>query len=234
MTGRDQASGSHTCGGDAAAYVLGALDPDEVEAYVAHLHGCAVCRDEIAALSRVVNALSVAVPQHPLPSGLRGRVLDAARDETRSCAPSHRRGRRLFTISRPGFALAACALLAVAVGALAGFGVLSGGPGGARVLQASVLGSPGSAKLRVGGGHAELVVSDLEKPPAGMVYEIWLTRPGRPPAPTKALFSVTTSGAAAVTVPGDLHGVSQVLVTEEPPGGSLRPTHPALIVARLT
>jgi hypothetical protein len=34
-------------------------------------------------------------------------------------------------------------------------------------------------------------------------------------------------------VPGSLHGVSTVLVTPEPAGGSLVPTHPAVISASL-
>jgi hypothetical protein len=48
------------------------------------------------------------------------------------------------------------------------------------------------------------------------------------------LFTVSATGAAKVRLGGDLHGVSQVLVTQEPAGGSPSPTHPALIAARLT
>jgi hypothetical protein len=47
------------------------------------------------------------------------------------------------------------------------------------------------------------------------------------------LFDVDARGAANVDLPGNLSGVRQVLVTEEPIGGSPRPTHPAVIVARL-
>ena len=35
-------------------------------------------------------------------------------------------------------------------------------------------------------------------------------------------------------MPGNLHGVSQVMVTPEPAGGTLVPTHPPVIVAPLT
>ena len=45
------------------------------------------------------------------------------------------------------------------------------------------------------------------------------------------LFSVTHSGAGSVGVPGSLSGVSKVLVTDEPLGGSLKPTRTPIIVA---
>ena len=94
--------------------------------------------------------------------------------------------------------------------------------------------SPGAAQLRISHNHAELVVSRLPPPPAGRIYEVWLKRGSTSPAPTSALFSVTANGAATVDVPGDLRGVSQVLVTQEPAGGSRVSTHRPVIVASLT
>jgi hypothetical protein len=102
------------------------------------------------------------------------------------------------------------------------------------VIRASVIGSPGTAQLRVAAGSAELVVRRLPRPPSGEIYEVWLQRPGRAPSPTSALFSVTATGAADVGVPGNLHGVVRVMVTVEPDGGSRVPTHPPLIVANLS
>jgi hypothetical protein len=235
MNRRGPTSDAHDCGGDAAAYVLGALDRQELRPYLLHLRDCAVCRDEVVALSRVVNALAMSAPQYPAPSDLRGRVLTAARDEpwTDSTLPA------LGALSRPrplrwqAIALAACVLVLIVV-ALGGSGVLSNGSPGTRVIQASVVGSPGTASLRVTGSHAELVVNELKPPRPGAVYEVWLTRPGRRPVPANALFGVNATGAANVRLPGDLHGVSQVLVTQEPAGGSSSPTHPAVIAARLT
>ena len=95
-------------------------------------------------------------------------------------------------------------------------------------------GVPGSAQLRISGGRAELIVSRLPPPPAGRIYEVWVKRGRQSPAPTRALFSVTSSGAADVGVPGNLRGVNTIMVTQEPAGGSLVPTHPPVIVARLT
>jgi hypothetical protein len=124
--------------------------------------------------------------------------------------------------------------LAAAVAIVGGIELGSTGSSGPRLIQASVAGSPGSAQLRVSGGHAELIVRHLPAPPAGHIYEVWLKRPNHTPAPTSALFSVTSTGAGDVGVPGDLRGVSEVLVTPERAGGSLVPTHAPVIVARLS
>ena len=59
------------CGHDAAAYVLGALEPHEVEPFRRHLRGCVVCRDEVAALGEVVAALPMAAPQLAVDPALR-------------------------------------------------------------------------------------------------------------------------------------------------------------------
>jgi hypothetical protein len=63
---------------------------------------------------------------------------------------------------------------------------------------------------------------------------VWLRHGSTAPAPTSALFSVTNGGAAKVDVPGDLRGVSQVLVTQEAAGGSRVSTHRPVIVASVT
>jgi hypothetical protein len=87
--------------------------------------------------------------------------------------------------------------------------------------------------VRVVSGRGELIVRHMPPPPGGKIYEVWLERDGRNPTPTSALFDVTSSGAGAVDIPGDLRGVREVLVTPEPRGGSLAPTHLPVIVARL-
>jgi hypothetical protein len=63
---------------------------------------------------------------------------------------------------------------------------------------------------------------------------MWVQRGHAQPTPTGTLFSVTSAGSAAVGVPGSLHGVSAVMVTEEPVGGTLVPTSAPVIVARVT
>lgn len=222
-------SQTNECGGDVAAYVLGALDPDEVEAFRKHLDSCVVCRDEVAALREAAEVLPMAAPQHPAPRGLRRRVLAEVRADARA-APRRRRIRRpLMMLSRP--VLAGGTALVVGLAAIGGVELASsGGSGAARVVAATV----GHAELRLAGGRAELIVHRLPLPRADRIYEVWLKRPGHAPAPTSALFSVTSSGDGDVAVPGNLHGVNEVMVTEEPSGGSLVPTSQPVVVARLS
>ena len=89
------------------------------------------------------------------------------------------------------------------------------------------------AQLRLAPDRASLVVHHFAQPPAGKIYEVWLVRGKGAPQPTMALFSVTSAGNGVVEVPGSLEGVSSVLVTPEPMGGSLRPTHAPVISVSL-
>jgi anti-sigma-K factor RskA len=231
-------SGKHDCGGDAAAYVLGALEPQEAEAFSRHLDTCVVCRDEVAAFQYTANALAMAPPQHRAPRGLKRRVMRAVReidaDAQAQSAPARRPrrfGSGLF-VARPAVAgLAALAVVVIVVGAII---VGSNGSSATRTITAAVTGSPGSAQLSVSGGHGQLVMRNFPQPATGHIYELWELRSGaKAPEPTGTLFSVNSSGAGNVGVPGGLHGVSKVLVTQEPAGGSLAPTTTPVIVASL-
>lgn len=228
-------SSSH-CGDDAAAYVLGALERVEAEAFRQHLISCVVCRDEVTAFQQVADALPLTAPGYKVPRSLRRRVLRDVRAEPK-LGPAAARGRRRTILSRAGLhlplprpALALAALLAALVLTVGALELVPGGSSGVRVIQASL----GSAELRVSGNHGELIVNHLPPPPAGRIYEVWLQRGQRKLLPTSALFSVTSRGTGDVDVPGDLDGVSEVLVSPEPAGGSLVPTHPPVIIARLT
>ena len=233
MTSDDQMTDHRDCGADAAAYALGALEPAEAEAFREHLATCAVCRDEVSAFGAVVDVLPLAAPPQRAPRALKRRVMDEVRAEPRGKpARARRRSGWMTAFPRPALALGATAVVVlIAVG-----GVLigSGGGAGPRVFHASVAFRNASAVLNVQGGRGELVVHRMHPPPAGQVYEVWLKRSSSPPEPTTALFSVTAAGSGTVAVPGNLHGVTQVMVTPEPAGGSKVPTHPPVLVAQLT
>lgn len=231
----DPTTQDHDCGADVAAYALHALDRDEAATFERHLEQCTICRDELTAFRSVVDALPMTVPAATAPRKLKRHVMAAvAAEPKRTAAPAPRRA-WLPQVSlgspRLGMALAAIVAAVVIAGAIALPG--SGGPS-ARVVTARVIGQSGNAKLRITGGHAELIVNHLASPPAGKIYEVWLTRPGRPPTPTRSLFSVNSNGADDVEVPGNLHGVSVVMVTPEPVGGSTHPTGKPVIRAALT
>ena len=130
--------------------------------------------------------------------------------------------------------LLAVALLAAGA-TYAGVELTRGGAGpNARVVRASVSSPAARAVVTLRSGRAELIVRGMPAPAAGKVYEVWLVREGRAPIATSALFDVAADGSAAVDVPGDMRGVSEVLVTPEQRGGSARPTHAPVISARLT
>jgi anti-sigma-K factor RskA len=63
---------------DAAAYALGALEPDERAAFETHLVSCGECATEVRQLRLAVGALPHAVPQVSPPPSLRARILDQA------------------------------------------------------------------------------------------------------------------------------------------------------------
>jgi anti-sigma-K factor RskA len=230
MTTSDRVFEQGDCGANAAAYLLGALESGEAETFRRHLATCVVCRDEIATLQAVPDALPVAVPQLVPPRRLKRKVMSSIRKE-----PSTREAavRRRLRPAAAWPALVASVALIVMAAIVGGIELSSSGSDGVWVVQANVVAPGGSAVVRLSSGHAELIVHNLPAPPAGKIYEVWLERSGRGPSPTNALFSVTSTGAGAVDVPGDMHGVSHVLVTPEPLGGSLQPTHAPVIVARL-
>jgi anti-sigma-K factor RskA len=244
---------------DAGAWVLGALPDDERERFAAHLPGCEVCTREVAELQMAADALPLAAAQVAPPPELKDRIMSVVRaeaavmdaagaradvpappaDEPATAPPpaARPRKRRPSWWRRPALALrpipaavAAAVLVAIGVG---GGVLLSGGDDG-RTVQAQVV-APSAPDARAsltttGDDRATLRVSDFPEPPRGRVYQVWLKRPGRPPDPTTALFTVR-DGGATVEVPGSVAGVDQVLVTAEPDGGSRQPTRDPVIIA---
>ena len=233
MSSREEDFGCEQSG-DAAPYVLGALD--EVDSYRAHLDGCATCRAEVAELQLVVDTLPATVPPVVAPAALRERVLATVRSEaellqaagSRVDQPPRRLGLwRSPRVSLLGAGIAIAAAVAVAVA----IAVTPRSTAPEHVTSAQVAPSIAGAhaSLRQADSRAELVVSGMPQPPLGKIYEVWLSRGSTSPQPTDALFGVTGSGGGSVNVPGNLHGVKEVMVTSEPLGGSSRPTSPPLI-----
>lgn len=224
---------------DAAAYVLGALPEHEFESYREHLGGCAECAAEILALQPVADSLALGVVRVDAPVDLQARLMSVVGGEAELLrAAGHEadlppRGRARWR-ARLGPALAATAALAagLVIGALA----INGGTNTVtrtQTIEASVL-APGyhaTAVLRKAGSHVVLVITGMPAPPPGRIYEVWLERGTQAPQPTDVLFSVTHSGGGSVGMPGSLAGVSKVLVTAEPLGGSPKPTREPVIVA---
>lgn len=226
---------------DAAAYVLGALPEHEFESYREHLGGCVECAAEILALQPVADSLALGVVRVDAPPDLQARLMATVGGEAELLRAAGREAdlpprRRMGWRARLAPAVAATAALAagLAIGALA-----IGGSGSTvtrtQTIEAAVA-APGyhaTAALRKSGSHVVLVLTGMPAPPPGRIYEMWLERGTQAPQPTDVLFSVTHSGGGSVGVPGSLDGVSKVLVTAEPLGGSLKPTREPVIVASI-
>jgi len=233
----------HTHWSDAVgAYLLGALEQDELREFEAHIADCEACRRDVAELKVAADALPVSVPLVAPPPVLKGRIMAVVESEADLLAASGRRAdeperprreRRslLGRLTRPAVALA-CALLLLAGGAAAGV-LLSGGDD-SRTVAASTQPRGADVKLEIHDGRATLVAAHMPAPPAGRVYQVWLARPGKDPQPTSVLWSTRGDGSAQVAVPGSLDGVDAVLVTDEPQGGSDAPTTKPVIAASLT
>ncbi len=215
---------------DAAPYVLGALE--DAERYREHLATCASCRAEVAELQHVVDMLPATVPPAVASEALRARVLETVRSEAELLRaaghqtdepprPASRWRSRRGPFLTAWIAIAASAAVAAAAIVL---NVGSTAPGRVTVAQVAPSIPGGHASLRQAGSRAELVVSGMPQPALGKIYEVWLNRGSTSPQPTDALFGVTGSGSGSVNVPGNLHGVREVLVTSEPLGGSSHPT----------
>jgi len=231
-----------------AAYLLDALDDTERTAFEEHLAGCAACREEVEELRPAARALPVSVDPVDPPPELKSRIMAEVEREAsllaaagpeadRPPAPARRR-LRLPSLRVPRLVPAAVAAALLLVGVVVGVGVTQLGQEAPHTVQAEVTdrakAPDAAADVEIGEDGATIVAHGLPAPPSGRVYQVWIKRPGRAPEPTSALFAPSGDGTATASVPGDMDGVAQVLVTDEPDGGSRTPTRDPLLVADMS
>jgi anti-sigma-K factor RskA len=226
------------------AYVLGALDEAERAAFEEHLAGCPACSEEVDQLLPAAQALPISVEAVSPPPSLKVRIMAEVEREAsllaaagpeadRPAAPPRRRRRRSLRIPRLVPAAVAAALLVVGVAIGVGATQLDDGP--ERTVTAQVNGAPGATvSVELNDEEGRLMARGLPAPAGGRVYQVWLKRDGHAPQPTAALFMPSHDGAATASVPGSMEGIDQVIVTDEPDGGSPQPTGDVLAVADLS
>ena len=224
---------------EVAAYAIGGLDPDRVEELEGHLAGCKRCQEELRWLSPAVEALPEAVERQAPPPELKQRLMaevraDAAAEERRARTDE----RRERAESRPGIGewlrglnvggltwkpLAGLALAILVIAGGIGYAVGNGGSSGGAHTWEVEPGSNGiAAKVVTEDDRGELHLTGVGQLPKGRVLEAWVERDGIV-EPVPALFAPDQAGRASTTIES-MNGVSAVMVTREPAGGSKKPT----------
>lgn len=206
-----------------AAYALGALNPGEAAELERHLAGCEECRTELDWLRPAVQLLPESVQAVEAPPQLRERLIEQVRAETghpraTSGGRGESRWRRLGP--RPLAGVAAVALL---VAALAGYAINEGGSGGEEASTVVAGKPPGVTVEMVRQGESgTLHLANLRQLPPDEVLQAWVQR-GDQVVSAKTLVVPNSDGTAIATI-DDMDGVSAVMVTAEPRGGSVQPT----------
>jgi anti-sigma factor RsiW len=231
----------------AGAYLLGAMEDSERAAYEEHLAGCPACRAEVDELAPAAEALPLSAEPVAPPPALKARIMAEVEREAELLAaagpeadrpPAPARRRLLPSLRIPRLVPAAVAAALLIVGAGIGIGITQLGSGSEHTVTAKVTdpkrAPDATADVEVGSDGVTIVAHGLPAPPPGRVYQVWLKRAGHAPEPTSALFKPSRDGTATASVPGTIEGVAQVLVTDEPDGGSRTPTRDPLLVADMS
>jgi hypothetical protein len=203
---------------DVGAYLLGALNDLERQAFERHLAGCADCQDDLERLRAAAEALPGSVPQLEPPPGLKKRLMAEVEGESNVIALRPRR--------RP-MALAAVAAVLL-LGLVVAFGVSQLGGDGTRTVTATVAkkitGAGGDLEIR--GDRGTLRLHGMPDLGRARVYQVWLQRGDRlVPART---FDVGRSGVGRVQLPG-VGRADGVFVTREARGGVQVPSEDPIV-----
>ncbi|MFB7470660.1 anti-sigma factor domain-containing protein [Kitasatospora sp. NPDC056184] len=235
------------------AYAAHALPEGERAAFEGHLVQCPACAQEVAEFRAALARLGAAETVEPSPE-LRARVLRGI-GHVRQLPPTTTPVVPPRRSSRPGrqwpkVALAACLALAAGSGALA---VQQHERANRALAQASrlrdqqaavasLLSAPdartatsaaGPAAATVvwspGRGQAAFLVTGMPALPQGRAYELWFDDAG-----TMRPAGLLPAGNGQLLLTGSIAGAVGVGVTEEPSGGSDRPTGQPLMLLPLT
>ena len=195
---------------DVGAYLLGALNDLERQAFERHLRGCAECQEELERLRPAAEVLPASVEQVAPPPGLKKRLMAEVEPRT----------------SRPTRWLAVAAALVIALAVVAGVTQLGGDD--TRTVPATVAEAMPRAggTLDISGDSATLRLHDMPDLEGQRVYQVWLQH-GEEMVPART-FEVGPNGHGAV----DLRSVDDadgVYVTREPRGGSKVPSEDPIV-----
>jgi len=239
----------------AAAYALGALDPDESRAFERLLEASPELAREVAELREVSGLLASGAPTAQPDAALRTRVLQrvAAEHDARA-----RRSAIALWLPRLAWAAAVAGVVGTVLFARQAREVgarmsaverqrdsLAGELAERQRTLDAILG-PNTVQFRLVSPSAPQPGIDvfwnrqtnvwvlhavaLQPAPAGRTYQLWFLHGGA--AVPASTFNSEAGGEAVVTVPGpaDPAGLTGAAITEEPAGGSPQPTTTPILV----
>jgi anti-sigma-K factor RskA len=210
---------------EVAAYAIGALDRERVADLEEHLADCKRCQEELRWLRPAVQALPEAVERQVPPPRLKQRLMAEVRADADAAGSRPGVGERLRGLRLDRLTWKPLAGLAVAILVIAGgIGYLVGSSGGSGAHTTEVEPGPDgiAAKVVTEGDRGEIRLAGVEPLPNGRVLEAWVERDGVVEA-VPGLFVPDQGGNATATIE-DMSGVSAVMVTREPAGGTTQPT----------
>ena len=204
---------------DIGAYLLGALNDLERQAFERHVSGCSECRDELERLRPAAEALPGSVVQLDPPPGLKQRLMAEVEGDSEvvPLEPHRRRPTRLL-------AVAAVLLLGVVVG----FGVAQLGGDDSRTVTATVAKAMPEAggSLKISGDDGTLRLHDMPDLGGARVYQVWYQHDEQlVPART---FEVGRSGMGTVEL-RNVESADGVFVTREARGGAQVPSEDPIV-----
>jgi hypothetical protein len=217
-----------------APYVLGALEPDEVEQVELHLEGCSMCRALVEEERRVVRALPYLAEPRPVPLSARQNLLKRVEEEATPARPS--RWKVLLPSGRSGWIAAATAAVLALVFAVNSFQmqgeieqrdreiserqneiaeVLGSSRGWTTSLEGSAPGAGGGIIVDPTTNAAILVVNGLEQPEEGHIYVVWMVDDGEHVNVGNLAVDDNGSGQLYITGRGALAAYEGLVITEE-------------------
>jgi hypothetical protein len=204
---------------DVGAYLLGALNDIERQAFERHLRGCDECQEELERLRPAAEALPGSVVQLEPPPGLKTRLMA---EVERDVKPARAR-RPLLRVPRLAFAAAALVL-----GLAIGFGVAQLGDEDTRTVTATVARAMPDAggTLEIEGDSGTLRLHDMPELEGARVYQVWLQHGDRLVPDRTFQVGRTGTGRVELSDVGDADGV---YVTREPRAGAQVPSEDPVV-----
>lgn len=218
-----------------APYVLGALEPDEVERVELHLEQCPMCRELVESEREVVRALPWLAEPRPVPLRSRERLLARVRGDEESSRTS-RVKRLILPSGRAGWIAASVAAVLALVFAVNSFQmqgeiqkrdqeesearasiaeIVQSPRGWTTNLVSNTPGAAGGIIVDPTTNAAIMVVDGLEQPPDGHAYAVWMVSGDEYVHVGNLDVDDDGRGQLRITAQGRLANYDGLMITEE-------------------